>query len=182
MAKSAKLQLMKTTLYMAISANGIIATETGNEDFLSHENWEMFCNLAREFGNFVVGRKTYEVVKKWDGGYNFDDLTEVEKIVVSQDKNLKLDKGYTIANSPQNALVKLSEKKFEKILIAGGANINSAFAKESLLDEIVLNVEPTFVGKGVPLFAPQNFEMKAQLVSVDQLKSGIVSLKYVILK
>src|SRR3989344_6870110 len=121
---------MKTTLYMAMSANGIVATETGDEEFLSHENWEKFCGLAREFRNFVVGRKTYEAVKKWDGGYNFDDLVGVEKVIVSQEKNFKLDSGYTLANSPEDALAKLSQKGFQKVLITGGAKLN-------LLDEII---------------------------------------------
>lgn len=173
---------MKTTLYMAISANGIIATESGNEDFLSHQNWEMFCDLAREFGNFIVGRKTYEAVKRWDDGYDFDDLVGVEKIIISKNKNLELDEGYILASSPNDALSKLSDKGFEKSLITGGANINSEFAKANLLDEVMLNVEPVLVGKGIPLFAPQDFEIKTKLVSVKQSESGIVTLKYVVLK
>ncbi len=133
---------MKTTLYMAISANSIIATESGGEDFLSHQNWEMFCELAKEYGNFIVGRKTYEAVKKWDDGYNFDDLVGIEKIIISQNKDLNLDEGYTLANSLQEALTKLSDKGFEKALVTGGAKINSEFAKANLLDEVMLNVEP----------------------------------------
>lgn len=171
---------MKTTLYMAISANGIIATETGDEEFLSHENWEKFCKLARKFGNFIVGRKTYEAVKKWDGGYNFDDLVGVEKVIISQDKNFQLDDGYTLANSPQDALTKLS--RFENVLVTGGANINSAFAKANLLDEIILNVEPVFIGQGISLFAPQDFEIKAKLFSTKTNKSGIITVKYEVLK
>ena len=171
---------MKTTLYMAISANGIIATETGDENFLSHENWKKFCELARKYGNFVVGRKTYEAVKKWDGGYNFDDLVGVEKVVISQDKSLQLDKGYVLASSPQDALAKLS--RFENVLVTGGSNINSAFAKANLLDKIILNVEPVFVGKGIPLFAPQDFEIKTKLLSVDKSESGIITLRYEVLK
>ena len=167
---------------MAISANGFIARENGNEDFLSHDNWEKFCELAREFGNFVVGRKTYEAVKNWDDGYNFDDLVGVEKVVISQDKNLELDEGYTLATSPSDALEKLSQKGFKKVLVTGGGNINSAFTKENLLDEIILNVEPVFVGKGIPLFASEDFELKAKLTSVSKLGASIVTLHYEILK
>lgn len=165
---------------MAISANGIIATETGDEEFLSHENWEKFCELAREYGNFIVGRKTYEAVKKWDGGYSFDDLVGVEKIVISQDQSLQLDKGYTLASSPQDALAKLS--RFERALVTGGANINSAFAKTNLLDEIILNVEPTFVGKGVPLFAPQDLELSLKFISSKESDKGILTLNYSVVK
>ena len=139
-----------------------------------------FCELAREFGNFIVGRKTYEAVKKWDGGHNFDDLIGVEKVVISQDKNFNLDDGYILASSPQDALAKLS--RFENVLVIGGANINSAFAKANLLDEIILNVEPVFVGKGIPLFAPQDFELKTSLISSEKSESGIMTLKYKVLK
>ena len=37
---------MKVILYMAMSLNGYIARENGDEDFLSHENWNTFCELA----------------------------------------------------------------------------------------------------------------------------------------
>lgn len=173
---------MKVILYMAISANGIIATETGNEDFLSHDNWEKFCKLTKECGNFVVGKKTYEAVKEWDEGYSFDDLVGIEKVVISHDQSFKLDRGYTMASSPQDALNKLSEKGFETVLVTGGATINSAFAKTNLLDEIILNIEPAIIGKGIPLFAPEDFELKLKLVSNDKSEKGIVTLKYSILK
>ncbi len=165
---------------MAISANGIIATETGGEEFLSHENWEKFCKLAKEFGNFIVGRKTYEAVRKWNSGYNFDDLIGIEKVIISQDKNFKLDDGYILASSPQDALAKLS--RFESVLVTGGANINSAFAKANLLDEIMLNIEPVFVGKGIPLFAPQDFELNLKLISSGKSDKGIVAFNYSVVK
>ena len=53
---------------MATSINGMIARENGDEDFLSHDNWISFKKLAEEIGFFIIGRKTYEVVQKWQGG------------------------------------------------------------------------------------------------------------------
>ncbi|MCC6290593.1 dihydrofolate reductase [Candidatus Nomurabacteria bacterium] len=169
---------MKATLFMALSVNGFIATESGGEDFLSSENWAKFCELAREFGHFVVGRKTYEAVKKWDEDYNFDDLIGVERIVISQDRDFKLPEGYILANSPTDALAKLAGKGFKKALVAGGASINSAFIQANLLDEIILNLEPVFIGRGIPLFAPSDFEIKTELISVDKSQRGIITLRY----
>ena len=93
-----------------------------------------------------------------------------------------MDEGYTLASSPENALTKLSEKGFRKVLLTGGANINSAFAKAKLLDEIILNIEPVFIGKGVPLFAPQAFELNLQLISIDKSDKGITTLSYSVVK
>jgi len=168
---------MKVTLYMAISANGFIARENGDEDFLSHENWNKFCDLANKHKSFIVGRKTYEAVKNWKDGYGFDDL-DIEKIVVSQDPLYSLDSSYTLASSPQDALAKLTEKGFRETLLTGGSALNTAFAKAGLIDEIILNVEPVIIGKGVPLFSLEEFELSTELVTTSRSEAGIVTLHY----
>lgn len=55
---------MKVTLFMAMSLNGIIARKNGDEDFLSSNNWNSFSELVKTFKNFIIGRKTFEAVKK----------------------------------------------------------------------------------------------------------------------
>ena len=67
-------------------------------------------------------------------------------------------------------------------MITGGANINSAFAKLNLLDEIIFNIEPVVVGKGIPVFAPEDFELKLKLISTEKLASGVSTLRYSVLK
>lgn len=173
---------MKTTLYMATSVNGYIADKDGNEDFLSHENWEMLCKLAGETGNIIWGRTTYEAVAKWDKGKYLEDLVNVEKIIISSDKSLELNNGYTLASSPQDALDKISTKKFKTALVSGGSQTNAAFAKLGLLDEIVLNIEPVVIGHGIPLFSADTFELQLELTSSTQNKNGIITLKYVVKK
>lgn len=166
---------------MAISVNGMIARKNGDEDFLSHENWKKFVLLVKEYGNFIVGRKTYEAVKNWSEDYNFDSITGAEKIVISQDTFKALDKGYILAGSPHDAIEKLLQKGFEKVLVTGGATINSAFAKEKLIDEIILNVEPIFIGQGIPLFSEEDFDLKTELVSTEE-NNGLLALHYRVLK
>ncbi len=166
---------------MAISANGLIARENGNEDFLSHANWNKFCDLANTHKNFIVGRKTYEAVKNWKDGYSFDDLN-VEKVVVSQDASYVLDVSYTLATSPQDALVKLAEKGFQETLLTGGSALNTAFAKAGLIDEIILNVEPIIIGRGISLFSSDEFELPTELMDTSKSAAGIVTLHYKVKK
>ena len=173
---------MKTILYMGIALNGIIAREDGGEDFLSDKNWETFAELAKKYGNFIVGRKTYEAVKKWDEDYSFDDLTGIEKIIISQDLSYQLDEGYTLAQSPQDATLKLKQKGFESALVTGGSATNTAFMKEGLLDEILLNIEPTIVGKGISLFSSADFESRLKLIEMKKLDDDIVQLHYKVIK
>lgn len=173
---------MKVILYMAMSANGIIARETGTEDFLSHTNWETFSNLVGEYQNFIVGQKTYEAVKNWGEDYGFDDFAQAVRVVVSDDPSFQLKEGYVLASSPQDALEKLKEKGIETALVTGGSTLNSSFAKEELLDQIILNVEPVIIGEGIPLFKRGQLELQLKLIETKEISNGIIQLHYQILK
>jgi len=114
---------MKVILSMAISANGIIATKEGSEDFLSHGNWIQFIKLVNKVRCFIWGRKTYEAVIKWEGDY-LNDLKGAKKVVISN-SDLKLKEGFILAHSPEEALQKLENEGFKEIILTGGAVNNS---------------------------------------------------------
>ena len=171
---------MKVILYMTQTINGIIARNNYDEDFLSHENWKVFLSLAKERGCFIVGRKTYEEVKKRKD-YNFDKI-KATKIIISSNPDFKLDAKYTLATSPRDALQKASKLGFKKILLTGGGTINSAFMKSGLVDEIIINIEPFVLGDGIRIFSQEDFENKLKLLDVKKLKSGIIQLHYKIIK
>ena len=173
---------MKVTLFMAMSLNGIIARKNGDEDFLSHDNWNSFSELVKSFQNFIIGRKTFEAVKKWNDGYNFDDFKDAVKVVVSSDQNYKLDDGHRLASNPKEALEILKENEFNNVLITGGAGLNSSFAKANLIDEVILNVESVIIGEGIPLFSSNDFDLKLKLVDIKKLPNDIVQLHYKVTK
>lgn len=171
---------MKVILTMAVSANGIIATKTGSEDWLSHDNWLQFVKLANKVGGFIWGRKTYEAVMKWEGNY-LNDLKNVEKIVVSHSP-IQLKEGFTAATSPEEALEKLKKKGLSEAIITGGATLNSEFAKRGLINEVILDVNSVIVGEGIPLFSPADFLMKLKLVEATKISDSVFELKYKVQK
>lgn len=171
---------MKIILSMAISANGIIASKTGSEDFLSHTNWLRFVKLAKQVGCFMWGRKTYEAVIKWEGEY-LDDLAEVKKIIISS-SDITLKEGFELAHSPEEALKLLSDGGFNEAIITGGATINSEFAKRGLIDEVIFDVNPSVLGDGIPVFNPSEFQLPLELIDVEKLNDGIVELRYKVKK
>lgn len=175
-----QINIMKVILYMAHTINGIIARNNYDEDFLSHENWKVFLSLVQDIGCFVVGRKTYEEVKKWKD-YNFDKI-KATKIIISSNPDFKPDGGYILATSPTDAIQKASKLGFKKILLTGGGTINSAFMKKGLVDEIIIDIEPFILGNGIRIFSQENFESKLKLLKVKKLKSGIVQLHYKVKK
>jgi dihydrofolate reductase len=169
---------MKVVLFMAQSLNGIIARENNNEDFLSDDNWEIFKRLAEKSGIFIVGRKTYEVVSIWNN--NFNNI-KAKKIIVSKQK-LNLTKDYYVVGSPRSAVLLAKELGIKEVILTGGSIINSSFAKENLIDEVVLNIEPAIIGKGIKLFSEDDFEYKLELIDVKKVASDIVQLRYKIRK
>lgn len=171
---------MKIILTMATSANGIIASKTGSEDFLSHTNWIQFVKLAKRVGCFIWGRKTYEAVGKWEGDY-LKDLENVKKIIISG-SNIELKEGFELARSPEEALEILESNGFKEAIITGGATINSEFAKRDLIDEVILDVNPAILGNGIPVFQPEDFELKLEFIDAEKITDGIVELRYKVKK
>jgi len=171
---------VKTALYMAQSVNGLIAREDYREDFLSDENWRVFIGFAQEFGCFIVSRKTYEIVSNWKG-YSFESLN-AKKIIVSRKIHAPHSDNYYPATSPIDALKKARTLGFKQVLLVGGGTLNSAFLKKGLVDEIILDIEPFALGKGIPVFSEEGFENKLKLLQVKKLKGGIVQLRYKVIK
>jgi len=162
---------------MAMSLNGVIASKSGSEDFLSDENWEIFSELAKKHGCFIVGRKTYEAVQKWPD-YNFNNINAKLKIVISGDKGLKLSLPFLLADSPKAAIEKAKSLNFESAILAGGSAINSAFMAENLIDEVIINIEPVILSSGIPIFGKSEFEKRLLLIETAKVADGILQVRY----
>lgn len=172
---------MKVTLSMAMSVNGIIADENGSEDFLSHDNWIAFVKLAKKIGSNIWGRRTYEAVRKWKGGY-LKDLEKVKKIILSSDSSLTLDEGFALATSPKDAIKILEQDGKKEALVTGGSTINTAFIKAGFVDEVILTLEPVLLGKGIALFSPADFDVRLKLLEVNHLNPDHLELHYKVVK
>lgn len=168
---------MKVILYMAMSINGIIARENNEEDFLSHANWKTFIEFGKATRCFIWGRKTQEVVKTWEPEFH-RDIKDFTKIVVSSDKDYNPGHGFIKAESPGEAINKLKELGFKEVILTGGSKLNSSFAKRGLIDELIYNIEPVIIGKGIPVFSPEAFDLKLKLLSFKELKNSLIQLRY----
>lgn len=171
---------MKVILYMAMTVNGMIARENDKEDFLSDVNWNEFCKLAKSAGCFVVGRRTFDVVKKHYKKYDFDDVKA--KCIVVSAKGKSLPKGYLLARSPSDAVKIAASMGFHEMILTGGSHLNSSFMKAGLVDEIILDIEPALLGKGIPVLREENFYSRLELIKSIYLKVGIIQVHYKVKK
>jgi dihydrofolate reductase len=172
---------MKVTLWMATSLNGIIARKNNEEDFISHDSWLAWLEAIRKSGCLVWGRKTYEIVKTWPKEY-FDDIKGIYTITLSSNKDYKLEPGFDLANSPEEAVSRLEKKGFTEMVVTGGSKLNSSFAKAGLIDKVVLNIEPNVIGEGIPLFNPEFFDLKLEFIQMEKSKGETIQLHYKAIK
>lgn len=180
--------LKKITIEMACSINGIIAEEDGSEDFLSERGWEIMLELLEKYDVLIWGRKTWDNILSWGDDY-INDLKDINIIVLSNKAidNLKEStKRYDNVNyctSVKDCLKLCNKLGYNKLFISGGAKINTAFMKENIVDEIILNYNPFVLNRGIQLFDENNFfKNKLKLKKVINEKDDIVQIHYKVLK
>ena len=77
------------------------------------------------------------------------------------------------------ALARIAPERADSLLPAfGGHTTWSSFAKEGLVDEIYLDIEPYLFGQGMPLFLPADFEYHLKLIETKNLNSQTLQLHY----
>ena len=164
-----------------MSLNGIIARENNEEDFISHDSWQEWLKWIRKSGCVIWGRKTHEVVKSWDKQY-FKDIKGVRAIVVSSNHNYEVGGGFELVSSPREALDKLEKEGFTTAIVTGGSTLNSSFAKSRLIDEVIVNIESVIIGKGIPLFNSESFDLTLKLLETKTYRNGIIQSHYKVKK
>lgn len=173
---------MKILLYMAISPNGLIARENGDEDWVPIENWDDMLKLAKSANNIVMGRETYEQVTARFKTGNFDNVEAEHKLIVTRDKKFMTLNGYTIVYSPEQAVTYLEEKGVKTLFLLGGGTLVTSFIKAGLIDEIHLTINPYIIGKGRPFISPDDFDLPLKLGGTETLEGDRVKVKYEVIK
>lgn len=169
---------MKVLLDMAISPNGYIAREDGDEDWLPSDGWDEFLELAKTLNNIVMGRETFEQVTKRYKNYNFNNVECEYKIIVTRDKQFTAPKNYVVVHSPEEAVSFVESRGLGELFLIGGGKLNSEFLKRKLVNTIQLTINPYIIGKGRSFISPEDFDLSLRLVDHKELSKGRVQLKY----
>ena len=170
--------MRKITIEMACSINGLIATENGNEDFLSNRGWKIMLEFLKEQDVLIWGRKTWENIVSWGEEY-LKDLQKINIIILSHNPGIQSNfANVQVCNSVESCLELCQKLNYEKLFISGGASVNNAFMEKGMVDKIILNYNPFVLNKGIPLFQGNYFENRLQLEKVVKEQDGIVQVHY----
>ena len=169
---------MDIVLNMAISPNGLIARENGDEEWLPSEGWAEFVEEAKKFNNIVMGRETYEVVTRLYDDYNFDNVDAEHKVIVTSNVDFKAPEGYTVVHSPEEAMNYIASKELNTLFLIGGGKLNAEFLKRKLVNQIELTINPYIIGKGRSFIFPTEFDLPLELIEHKLISGGRIYLKY----
>lgn len=158
---------MKVIICMAITLDGYIAKRDGSYPFVTAEESERYDARILEAKHVVMGRKTYD---EWSSAPEFKKFKEsgVRIVVVSREP-LRLPE--LTATSPAEALSHFGHG--DTVIVAGGGILNASFLKENLVDELYIDIAPSMLGAGVPLFGNAELEKQFELLNIEKFGSEL---------
>lgn len=149
----------------------------------SDEDRRLFFSLIEVNNLIVMGSKTYEAAR-----HVIKLKKDKLRIVLTRNPKKYLDKivkgSLEFSSETPEALVERLEKKgYSKMLLVGGAEINTLFLKSKLVDELHLTIEPFIFSKGRELVVGDKFDISLRLINLVRLnKKGTLHLTYKVSK
>lgn len=168
----------KIILNLAISIDGYIASEDGGYDWIvgdgdsrldTQNKWD-FGKFLENIDVVVMGKNCYD--------QNFHNDFKDKKVYVATSKNLKDYDNIHFVNGDICKVIEEERKKEGKdIFLFGGGVVIDHFIKADIIDEYIVGIIPTILGKGRPLFLGNNPTINLHLDEYIT-EQGIVVLKY----
>lgn len=179
---------MKTQYFTATSLDGFIATEDHSIDWLfplGDLNHSSYPEFIANVGALAMGSGTYEWM-----------VRNAEKVVAEVGSPWPYTQPAWVFSSRTLPLIEGANLHFVKgdvrdihadmriaaggknIWIVGGGDLAGQFYDAGLLDELIIQVGSVTLGKGKPLFPRRVLSPNLCLMSVQQLGSGMVELRY----
>lgn len=170
---------MKTSIYIAISTNGLISNSRNVPDWLSPEYGQGMYSICQQFKAVIMGKTTYDIIAP-DYLPLKDDGITIVLTTHEDEKPANPTVNFTKAE-PAEIIQRLADEGYEQAVIIGGTMTISQFIKSGLVDDIYLIVEPVLFDGGLPLLKDVAGDLKLNLVDVAKLNANTVQLHYQLL-
>ena len=148
------------------------------------------AELFRRADLVIFGRKMYQLMAEYwptaaaDGSLSpaekefADAINAAEKIVVSKTLDRAGWKTRILRSVDPAEISAMKAAPGRDILLGGGAELAQTFMELGLIDEYRFSIHPVLLGKGEKLFRVSDQRKVLQLVSRQELHSGVVELIY----
>ena len=168
----------KIILNLAMSIDGYIASDDGGYDWivgdgdnkLNTDNKFDFNEFLENIDIVVMGKNCYDQ----DMHKEFKD----KKVYIATSKDIKdYDNIHFVKDDICEVIKREVKKEGKDIFLFGGGVLIDSFIKENIIDEYIIGIIPTILGKGRPLFLEGNPMINLHLDEYS-VGEGITILKY----
>lgn len=167
----------KIILNLAISIDGYIADENGGYDWIVGDGNPTLNTEAKwDYGKFledidvvVMGRKCYD--------QNMHKDFKEKDVYIATSKEIDDYENYHFIGKDICKVINDLKEEGKNIFLFGGGYLIDNFVKADIIDEYIIGIIPTILGKGRKLFLENNpkIDLNLQFYSVED---GVVIMKY----
>lgn len=171
---------MRASVYIATSLDGYIARSDGSLDWLgvAEENEDYgFAAFMESVDALVMGRNTYDAVMamgEWPYGYTLVIVLTHRPLDIPADLTGVVE---ATELGPLELAEELDRRGIEHVYIDGGTTIRS-FLEADLVQRLTITTIPVLIGAGIPLFGPQEGDIRLRLVDSIAYTNGLVQSTY----
>ncbi len=171
---------MKLILMAAQTVDGIIAKNPNqNADWTSPADKKSFVAETKKHGAIIFGRTTFEAIgRALPGRLNLILTSEPEKY---QDQTRPGQLEF-FNGQPTEVVQMLKKRGFKSAVLGGGSRTNAAFLRASLVDEILITIEPKIFGRGLNFTEGQEFDLNLKLLETKKIGEDAIQLHYQVIK
>jgi dihydrofolate reductase len=161
----------------AMSLDGFIAGPNGEHDWIVMDPDIDFAALMARFDTFLIGRKTFEMVRRMGG--DAPPTPGIRNIICSRTLRPEDCPHATLSDDAERVVTELRTQPGKDIALFGGGELFRSLLAAGLVDELGVSVIPVLLGGGIPLLPPPadraRLELKKHRVYE---KTGTVGLEY----
>lgn len=167
--------MRKVILFIASSLDGYIARQSGDIDWLFTDQDYGYSEFFASVDTLLMGRKTYEQVLTF-GEYPYKG---VKSYVFTKNPLFPADSNAEVIREDIKEFVEqLRQVDGKNIWLVGGSQLTHALMSQNLVDELILSIHPTILGKGILLFENGTTPQSLNLTKCQTYDSGLVQLSY----
>lgn len=187
--------MRRLTCSMGVSLDGYIVGPDGGFSWSApdEEVFRFATDEVRQLGVHLLGRRLYETMRYWETADQDPSLNDREREfaalwgalpkVVFSTTLASVEVGYRLARDGLAAEVeRWRAEPGEGDIAIGGAALAGKAADLGLVDEYRLRVHPVLVGGGTPFFPRAERRADLQLLDSRTFRSGVVHLRYGVLR
>lgn len=172
---------MRKLVYdVAVSADGFIAGENDDVGAFLYEGAHVTDYLERlaAYDTAVMGRATYEFGYAHGMRPGERPYPHMRHYVFSRGLELPGDEVTVVRSETLRTIDALKAEDGGDIYLTGGGVFAGALLRAGRIDRLVLKLNPILIGKGVPLFGPDDAAAGLTLTDTRRYDTGVVLLTY----